>query len=195
MKALGIFFLALAGCATGSPLCERDYAALKEAEIVDMRAGEAVLKRVLVDGASEASLTPAETAAVEKMEAVQESRDRVVDEQDVAILDRAAAILSGPVLWDRADDRICGADDSTFSLFCAPQRASEEVSGSYEHRRTALQEVRFAIEDLRPGVEYDHRLRDFNNEARTTFAEIKMVLSTARTRVADRLARQRACAA
>lgn len=177
------------------PACERDYAALKEAEIADIRAGEAVLKKVIVDGVSEDSLTPEDIAAAEKMEAVQESRVRYVDETDIAILDRAAEILSGPEVWDRADDRICNADDTTFSLFCALQRASEEVTGAYEHRRTALQEVRFAIEGLRPGVEYDHRLRDFNNEARTTFEEISLVLSTARSRVAERLALQAKCVA
>ena len=74
----------------------------------------------------------------------------------------------------------------------ALKRASEQTTGGYEHRRTALQEVRFAIEDLRPDVEYEHRLRDFNNEARTTFDEIRLVLSTARSRVAERLALVRA---
>lgn len=192
--ALAILALAAAGCATRPPACGKDYAALKSAEIADIKAGEAVLRKVIIDGVSEDALTTEEIAAAEKMEQVQESRRRYVDAIDLEILDHAAAILSGPEAWDRKDDRECGADDVIFSLFCALKRASEQTTGGYEHRRTALQEVRFAIEDLRPGVEYEHRLRDFNNEARTTFDEIRLVLSTARSRVAERLALQDKCA-
>lgn len=196
MKGIKFALLALAatGCATRQPVCSKDYPALKAAEIADIKAGETVLKKVIIDGFSEADLTPGEIAAAELMEQVQESRRRYVDAADLEILDGAAAILSRPDAWDRADDRECGAQDVKFSLFCALKRASELSTGEYEHRRTALQEVRFAIEDLRPGVEYEHRLRDFNNESRTTFDEIRLVLSTARSRVADRLTLQGICA-
>lgn len=184
----------LASCATPQASCDKDYAALKSEEIREIKAGEAVLRKVIVDKAPEDSLTSEEVAAAERMEAVQESRSRVVDEIDLKILLRASEILFGPGVWDRADDRECGAEDAIFSLFCALKRASEDVAGEYEHRRTALQEVRFAIEDQRPGVEYEHRLRDFNNAPDTTFEDVKAVLAVARARVAARLDLQARCA-
>ena len=51
-------------------------------------------------------------------------------------------------MWDRADDRICEDGDETFSLYCALKFATIDEVGEYQHRRTALQEVRFALEDL-----------------------------------------------
>lgn len=193
-------FAALAGalfasaCATFAPKsCATDYAALRTGELDTIRAGEQVVRKVLIEGVPEDQLSPEEIEAVERMEAVQESRSRVVDQVDLDILDRASAILSSPEKWDRADDRVCEASDETFSLFCALKAASEQVAGEYEHRRTALQEVRFAIEDIRPGVEYEHRLRDFNNEDSTRFDEVRGVLSAARRQVAERLARQSRC--
>ena len=92
----------------------------------------------------------------------------------------------------RADDRQCGAEDTTFSLFCALQKASIEVLGEYRHRRTALQEVRFALEEATAGREYEHRLRDFNNDPSTTLDDIKRVIRVARDRVAARIEEQNA---
>jgi len=61
------------------------------------------------------------------------------------------------------------------------------VLGNYDHRRVALQEVRFAIEEVSGGREFEHRLMDFNNLPQTRFADIKRVLAIARERVAARL--------
>jgi hypothetical protein len=72
-------------------------------------------------------------------------------------------------------------------LFCALQAASIEVLGQYDHRRVALQEVRFAIERVSGGREFEHRLMDFNNLPGTTFDDIKKVLTMARENVASRL--------
>jgi hypothetical protein len=117
-----------------------------------------------------------------------ERRDRPVTAEDLRILERADAILSDPDKWNRQDDRICTPEDTTWSLFCALQRASVEVLGEYDHRRAALQEVRFAIEAAAPGQDFEHRLRDYNNLSTTRFEDIKAVLHVARQRVADRLA-------
>jgi hypothetical protein len=62
-----------------------------------------------------------------------------------------------------------------------------EVLGGYDHRRAALQEVRFAIEAAAPGKQFEHRLRDYNNLPTTRFEDIKRVLRAARQRVAYRL--------
>jgi len=117
-----------------------------------------------------------------------ERRDLPVTVQDLEILDRADAILSDEAKWNRQDDRICAHEDSTWSLFCALRRASVEVLGNYDHRRAALQEVRFAIEAAAPGQAFAHRLRDYNNLPATRFEDIKGVLHVARERVAARLA-------
>ncbi|MFZ2031701.1 MAG: hypothetical protein WAU68_15420, partial [Vitreimonas sp.] len=74
---------------------------------------------------------------------------------------------------------------------CALQRASMNVLGTYEHRRTALQEVRFAVEEASVGRRYDHRLRDYNNDPVTTLSDVRHVLEIARSRVGARLVAQR----
>jgi hypothetical protein len=67
-----------------------------------------------------------------------------VSAQDLAILLRAKELLADEAHWNRHDDRNCPPQAKTYSLFCALQKASVEVLGEYEHRRAALQEVRFA---------------------------------------------------
>jgi hypothetical protein len=107
---------------------------------------------------------------------------------DLRIVETAESILSDPSKWNRHDDRVCTPKDTTWSLFCALQRASIDVLGSYNHRRVALQEVRFAIEEAAPAAVFEHRLRDYNNLQTTSFQDIKTVLRVARERVAGRLA-------
>ena len=116
-----------------------------------------------------------------------EDREQPVSVEDLKILDRANLLLGDPSDWNRNDTRECHPDAPTLSLFCALQKASIEVLGSYDHRRVALQEVRFAIEEVSGGREFEHRLMDFNNLPQTTFDDIKRVLAIARSRVAARL--------
>ena len=73
------------------------------------------------------------------------------------------------------------------SLFCALQKACVDVLGSYDHRRAALQEVRFAVEDATRGRDFEHRLRDFNNLPTTRLSDVKAVLQVALDRVKSRL--------
>lgn len=117
-----------------------------------------------------------------------EDRDQPVTAADIEILDRATALLVDESHWNRNDTRECPPEARTLSLFCALQQASIEVMGSYDHRRAALQEVRFAIEDVSRGREFEHRLMDFNNLPETSFGDIRKVLSIARARTAARLA-------
>jgi hypothetical protein len=51
----------------------------------------------------------------------------------------------------------------------------------------ALQEVRFIIEDLMKGREFQHRLMDYNNLPTTQFKDIKKVLKQATEKVSARL--------
>ena len=114
-----------------------------------------------------------------------ERRDREVSEKDLEILRKAQSILADESVWDRQDDRVCEPSDTTWSLFCALHKASLEVLGEYQHRRVALQEVRFAIEDVSGGEKFAHRLMDFNNTR--SFEEIRKVLTIATERVVARL--------
>jgi len=120
-----------------------------------------------------------------------EQRDQPVTKEDLLILQRADKILSGEAVWNRKDTRVCKPEDTTWSLFCALQKASVEILGSYDHRRVALQEVRFVIEDLTKGKEFNHRLMDYNNLPSTQFKDIKKVLKLATDRVAARLKAQK----
>jgi len=121
-----------------------------------------------------------------------ESRDQPVSRDDVSILVKAEALLRDESVWNRKDDRECADDEATGkrSLFCALQRACIDVLGTYDHRRVALQEVRFAVEDATRGRDFEHRLRDFNNLPTTTLADVKRVLRVATERVQARLKAQ-----
>ena len=118
-----------------------------------------------------------------------EQRDQPVTADDVAILARAQALLKSNSGWNRADDRECKDDEVSGrrSLFCALQKACIDVLGSYDHRRAALQEVRFAVEDATRGRDFEHRLRDFNNLPETRLEDIQRVLAVAKERVSARL--------
>ena len=125
-----------------------------------------------------------------------ESRDAPVSIADLETLERASALLSSESAWNRNDDRICTDDEAMNkrSLFCALHRASAEAYGAHDsgriadHRRVALQEVRFAVEDATRGRELNHRQMDFNNLPETRFADIQGVLARATERVRTRLA-------
>jgi nanoRNase/pAp phosphatase (c-di-AMP/oligoRNAs hydrolase) len=123
-----------------------------------------------------------------------EQRNQPVTKEDLQILQRADKILSSEAVWNRNDTRVCKPEDKTWSLFCALQKASIEILGSYDHRRVALQEVRFVIEEVAKGKDLGgHRLMGYNNLPSTQFKDIKRVLKMATEKVAARLkAQQRA---
>ena len=131
----------------------------------------------------------AQTAPLPPTSSDLERRDQSVTADDVRILTRAAELLKDESAWNRADDRECADDEATGkrSLFCALQKACIEVLGKYDHRRVALQEVRFAVEDATRGRDFEHRLRDFNNLPTTRLADIQAVLKVALDRVRARL--------
>jgi len=120
-----------------------------------------------------------------------ERRDQPVTDEDLRILQRADKILVSSAVWNRHDTRICKPTDTTWSLFCALEKASLDVLGEYRHREAALQEVRFVVEDVTKGIEFQHRLMDYNNLASTKFEDIKHVLKVATDRVGSRLAAQK----
>jgi len=114
-----------------------------------------------------------------------EKRDQKVSNEDLKILQMAKEILSVESVWNQKDNRKCNQNDRKWSLFCALWTASYEVLDEYQHRRVALQEVRFAIEDVSNGQEFEHRLMDFNNTY--SFSDIHKVLDIAIEKVSKRL--------
>ena len=57
-----------------------------------------------------------------------------VTQNDVRIVRRARDLLNSPAKWKRADNRQCPANESTYSLYCALEQATKEISGEFEHR-------------------------------------------------------------
>jgi hypothetical protein len=102
---------------------------------------------------------------------------------DRAIIVRAAAILSSATVWDRADDRQCGDEDKTWSIYCAMLRATREVTGGIHHRRPAMEVVREVVDRRSAGRNYEHRLRDYNNDPRTTLADVRTLFEDALSRL------------
>lgn len=189
MFAAAVAMLLASPAAAAAPPCPKDYADLKDREMATLDAGSILEESV--DDLSQ--LKPGQRALVERANTLLEGRSRIVDEKDIRIIDRARQRLSSERVWNRADNRKCRTGDIKVSLFCALQFASRDVTGEYRHRRTALEEVRFALEDATKDRQYDHRLMEFNNDRRTTLPDVWAILSTARARLAQRLALQKAC--
>jgi hypothetical protein len=110
-----------------------------------------------------------------------------VTKADLTIVKRAREILSSPGKWNRADTRICPKDAKTFSLYCAIENATDEVTANFQHRGAAMQEARFLIDDLTKNKDYDHRLMGYNNDPTTTFADIQKVFDLLEARISKRL--------
>lgn len=98
------------------------------------------------------------------------------NEHDVAILDRTMEILGDEDHWARTGDRSCETPGPPLNLYCALRQASIDVTGEFKHRSAALQQVRYAIERQNPGVDYAHRLMDYNNDPSTSYRDLREVL-------------------
>ncbi len=103
------------------------------------------------------------------------------DSVDVQILERANDILLSESVWSKEDDRKCQDDiaSNKYSLFCALYKASMDVVGEYDHRKPALQQVRWIIDNQYKERLASHRLMDFNNHSNTNFDEVKELLQEA----------------
>ena len=83
--------------------------------------------------------------------------------------------------------RQCPAGAKIFSLYCALQTATNEISRKSDHRGAALQEVRFVIDEIAADRDYNHRLMDYDNDPTTTFADIQEVFRIAESLIPLRL--------
>jgi hypothetical protein len=70
------------------------------------------------------------------------------------------------------------------------EKATNEVTGNFEHRGAAMQEARFVIDAIAPNANYEHRLMGYNNDPKTTFADIQKVFDLLEQRITKRLTEQ-----
>ena len=114
-----------------------------------------------------------------------------VSEADLRIVHKAREILNAPAKWNREDNRECEPAQTTYSLYCALEKATVEVSGKFEHRAAVMQQARFAIDEvLAKGNHYHHRLMNYNNDPKTTFADVQRFFNVLEERIKNRLAAQ-----
>lgn len=108
----------------------------------------------------------------------EENRHLTFNSSDLRIIEEADSILSDSLKWNKQDDRLCINCMTTgkYSLYCALYFASINVTGKFDHRRAALQQVRFIVEKYDKGTIKHHRLMDWNNSPKTIFADLKKVL-------------------
>lgn len=114
-----------------------------------------------------------------------------VTKADLRIVDRARQILNDSSKWNREDTRNCPANANSFSLYCALEKATKEVTGTFQHRSAAMQEARFVIDETAPRKKYEHRLMDYNNDPSTTFADIQKVFELMEQHIDERLKKSR----
>lgn len=114
-----------------------------------------------------------------------------VSPTDLQIVQRARKLLDSPAKWNRADNRKCPATETTYSLYCALEKATDEVSGNFQHRGAVMQQARFAIDEvLAKGNHYQHRLMNYNNDPKTTFADVQKFFDVVEERIKKQLAAQ-----
>jgi hypothetical protein len=102
---------------------------------------------------------------------------------DREILIRANALLSSDAVWNRSDNRKCDPAATRWSIYCALEHATREVTGGFHHRRPALEIVRLIVEDRTRDRNYDHRLMDYNNDASTHLEDVRTLFAEALRRV------------
>lgn len=91
----------------------------------------------------------------------------------IKIVRAAAAILSNNAVWNRADDRKCSANATTWCIYCALEKATIDVTGGFNHRRPALETVREIVDQRTAGRDYHHRLMDYNNDPTTHLSDVQ----------------------
>jgi hypothetical protein len=106
---------------------------------------------------------------------------------DLAIIDRAVALMPNAAVWNKQDNRQCPAGQSKISLFCALMQATTEISGGVHYRQPAMQAVREELNLVDASRIKTHRIMDYNNHPDTSLAEIHALLERAKTRVSKEI--------
>ena len=98
---------------------------------------------------------------------------------DREILERASTVIASDAVWNRADNRRCPASATTWSIYCAVEKAMIEVTGGFNHRRPAGQVVRRVVDTRSKDRNYQHRMMDYNNDPRTTLDDVRSLFAEA----------------
>jgi hypothetical protein len=130
----------------------------------------------------------ATSAALQTPPAALSQNGATVSSQDLQVARRAAAILDAPTKWDRHDTQTCAENATTFSMYCALERASRDLTGTFhDHDGPLMREARGVI-DFVAARTYSSRLTDYNNDLTTTFADLQAVFRIVENRIARQLA-------
>jgi len=105
------------------------------------------------------------------------------NELDREILQHAAAMFTSDAVWNRADNRKCPPTATTWSIYCAEERASIEVTGGFHHRRPALELVRQIVDERTKSKTYQHRLMGYNNDSSTRLEDVRSLFAEALARI------------
>jgi len=105
------------------------------------------------------------------------------NELDREILQHAAAIITSDAVWNRADNRKCPPTATTWSIYCAEERASIEVTGGFHHRRPAMELVRQIVDERTKRKTYQHRLMGYNNDSTTRLEDVRSLFAEAMSRI------------
>jgi hypothetical protein len=84
-------------------------------------------------------------------------------QDDIRIIQRAEALLSDEKVWNKEDNRACPPNPQKWSLFCALQQATEEISGGIHYRQPALQMAREVLNEVGGNRLGKHRLMDYKS--------------------------------
>jgi hypothetical protein len=117
--------------------------------------------------------------------AVDASRQVRPNADDLAIIDRALALVPTTEVWNKNDNRQCPPGQSKLSLFCALMQATTDISGGVHYRQPAMQAVREELNLVDKSRIKTHRIMDFNNHPDTTLAEVHALLKRAKERVKE----------
>jgi len=102
---------------------------------------------------------------------------------DQKIVREAAAILSTEAVWNRADDRECPVSATTWSIYCALEKATFDVTGGSHHRRPAFEVVREIVDQRTITRTYHHHLMDYNNDPTTSLSDVQSLFKEALIRM------------
>lgn len=102
---------------------------------------------------------------------------------DLEIVRKASTILSTESAWNRADNRRCPPNATTWSIYCALGKAEAEVTGGVHHRRPAAEVVRKIIEERTATRNYHHALMDYNNDPTTHLEDVQTIFREAESRI------------
>ncbi len=102
---------------------------------------------------------------------------------DRQILQRASSVITSEAVWNRADNRKCPAAATTWSIYCAVEKAELELTGGFHHRRPAGELVREIVDERAKDRNYNHRMMDYNNDPATHLEDVRTLFAEAIARI------------